>query len=85
VQDPTSLTNGKADGRKNCSGTHVINHFFFIRRLLLLIRRKRTERDSEKCPLTLPEATYRVHTDVLRNGLLFRNPSGVLYPLSFPE
>jgi hypothetical protein len=41
--------------------------------------------DSEKRPLTLPETTYHVHTDVLRNGLLFRNPSGVLHSLPFPE
>ena len=30
--------------------------------------------DSEKRPPTLPETTYYVHTDVLRNDLLFRNP-----------
>ena len=40
---------------------------------------------SEKRPLTLPETTYCVHTDVLRNDTLFRNHSGVLHPLPFPE
>jgi hypothetical protein len=37
---------------------------------------------SEKRPLTLPEATYHVHTDVLRNDYLFRNPSGMLHPIA---
>jgi hypothetical protein len=37
--------------------------------------------DSDKRPLALPDATYHVHTDVLRNDILLRNPPGVLYPL----